>query len=488
MKNFFSLIRSLNFLLILLSGIMLFSLLISLLQESPSIVVIKGFSISILFSLTCGIILFFVPHSQNRISYFDGCVFVVFSWLLVIFISSLLYYFALPISFINAFFESTSGFTTTGATIFNKIESLPAAILLWRSMTQWLGGMGIIVLIVAVIPHLNFSNTSLNIYQAESPGPSAIKLEPTIQETAKFLWGFYLVMTLILFVSLLFTKMTWFDSLNHSLTTISTGGFSTKDSSIAYFNSTTIEAIIIFFMIFSSINYALHYNFLRTKSFKNYKDSECFFFFIVMIFIIGIIAIFFLYFDNKNILTLRNIIFTVVSLITTSGFTITDYEMWLLSPQLLLLFLFLMGGCSGSTSGGIKIIRIQILSKYIYRELFRLVHPKAVMNIKINQQKLKEEIVAKTISFLFIHLLIVAISIVFVSFETKDFLTSLTGVLASIGNIGPAFGNFGPVKTFASAGGFSKLVFSFNMLVGRLEVFTIVTLLIPIFWKNYKKI
>lgn len=488
MKNLLSLIRPLNLLFLLLSGIILFVLLISLIQEIPSFTLIKGFIICMIFSFTCGGILYFMPHSQKRISYFDGCIFVVSSWLLVTLIGSLLYYLSLPISFVDSFFESMSGFTTTGATIFNEVETLPAAILLWRSTTQWLGGMGIIVLVVAVIPHLNFSNTSLNIYQAESPGPSVTKLEPTIQETAKFLWVFYLVLTLILFVIFLFTKMSWFDSLNHSFTTISTGGFSTKNNSIAYFDDNVIEIVMIFFMLFSSVNYSLHYNFLRTKSLKSYQDGECFFFFVVIFFIIGIIALFSFYLNNQNIFSFKDIIFTVVSLVTSSGFVITDYEMWLFSPQLLLVFLFLMGGCSGSTSGGIKVIRVQILAKYIYRELVRLVHPKIVMNIKINKKKLDEEIAAKTVSFLFIHFLIVAISIILISFETQDFFTACTGVLASIGNIGPAFGNLGPTETFATVGNFSKLVFSFNMLVGRLEIFTVVTLLIPSFWGHYTRV
>ena len=488
MRNFFNLIKPLRLLLVLLSGVMIVSLCISLFKEFPSFLVLRGFAISILCALLLSGILFFIPHSQDRINYFDGCIFVVICWLLVTLIGSLFYFFALPISFVDAFFESMSGFTTTGATIFNNIEELPAAILVWRSMTQWLGGMGIIVLVVAVIPHLNFTNTSLNIYQAESPGPSATKLEPTIQETAKFLWGFYLVLTIILFIILLFTRMDWFDSLNHALTTVSTGGFSTKNNSIAYFNSVLIEGIIIFFMLFSSMNYALHYNFIRTKSLKSYKDSECFFFFSVVLLVTAIIFIFFLYLEDNILFSLRETIFTVVSLITSSGFTLTDYEVWLLSPQLLLLMLFLMGGCSGSTSGGIKVIRVQILIKYIYRELAHLVHPKLVMNIKINQQRLDEEIISKTISFLFIHILIVAISIILVSLETQDFLTSFTGVLASIGNIGPAFGSLGPSETFHSAGDFSKIIFAFDMLIGRLEVFTVVILFIPNFWRRHGKI
>jgi trk system potassium uptake protein TrkH len=240
-------------------------------------------------------------------------------------------------------------------------------------------------------------------------------------------------------------------------------------------------------MLFSAVNYALHYNFIHKRSLKNYKNSECFFFFIIIFFIIGVISLFFTL-DNRATIPIREIFFTVTSLATSSGFTVTDYEVWLISPQLLLLFLFLMGGCSGSTSGGIKVIRIQILAKYIYRELFRLVHPRAVMNININRQRVDEEIVSKTISFLFIHLLITAISVILVSLEMKDFYSAFTGVLASIGNVGPAFGSLGPSETFASAGNFSKIIFSFNMLVGRLEIFTVVTLLIPSFWRSYAKL
>ena len=398
MKNFLALIKPLGFILMVLSSAILFAFLLSLLKALPSILEIKAFAIAIFSSLLIGLVLFFLPNYQKRISFFDGCILVTFSWLLCTFFGSLPYFFALPIDFIDAFFESSSGFTTTGATIFKDIESLPPSILLWRSMTQWIGGMGIIVLVVAVIPYLNFTNTSLNIYQAESPGLSAQKLTPAIRQTSKFLWSFYLILTVLLIALLFFAGMDWFDSLNHAFTTISTAGFSTKNNSIAFFNSALIEGIMIFFMLFSSINYALHYNALTRKSFKPYLDSELLFFF--TIFIVFTTLIFFTFNPEHNQeFTFLSVFFSVVSLITTSGFTVADYGVWPLSPQLFLMFLMLMGGCSASTSGGIKAIRVYILVKYIYRELARLVHPRLVMNIKINKQHLDEETISKVSLF-----------------------------------------------------------------------------------------
>ena len=296
--------------------------------------------------------------------------------------------------------------------------------------------------------------------------------------------------------------MDWFDSLNHAFTTISTAGFSTKNNSIAFFDSSLIEGIMIFFMLFSSINYTLHYNVLTRKSLKPYLDSELLFFF--LIFIVFTLSIFLTF--SQYGFTFRNTIFSIVSLITTSGFTVTDYGLWPLSPQLFLMFLMIMGGSSASTSGGVKAIRIYILVKYIYRELARLVHPRLVMNIKINKQHLDEEIISKVISFLFIHLLILTVSIFLVqilasifiknlldfqhknSLETEDFLTTITSVLSCISNVGPGFGEVGPSNTFADLSTFSKIVLSINMLMGRLELFTVIILFVPNFWRSYSKL
>ena len=237
-------------------------------------------------------------------------------------------------------------------------------------------------------------------------------------------------------------------------------------------------------MLFSSINYTLHYNVLTRKSLKPYLDSELLFFF--LIFIVFTLSIFLTF--SQYGFTFRNTIFSIVSLITTSGFTVTDYGLWPLSPQLFLMFLMIMGGSSASTSGGVKAIRIYILVKYIYRELARLVHPRLVMNIKINKQHLDEEIISKVISFLFIHLLILTVSIFLVSLETEDFLTTITSVLSCISNVGPGFGEVGPSNTFADLSTFSKIVLSINMLMGRLELFTVIILFVPNFWRSYSKL
>ena len=278
MKQLSIIIKPLGIILVVLSAFMLFTLGLSLFKTIPSFHLIKSFLITASLSLGIGLLFFFLPSHKKRISYFDGCFLVTFCWVIVALFSSILYYLAIPITFTDAFFESISGFTTTGATIFLNVEQLEPAILLWRSITQWLGGMGIVVLVVAIIPYLDFTNTSLNIYQAESPGPSSKKLTPTIQQTAKFLWIFYIILTIVLFIILCLLGMDWFNGINHSFTSIATGGFSTKNDSIAYFNSVAIESVIIVFIIISSINFSLHYTFLSTKSIKSYLDSELIFF------------------------------------------------------------------------------------------------------------------------------------------------------------------------------------------------------------------
>lgn len=480
MKTFIALAKPIGFLLIILSGFIFLTLIISILKSIPNLESLSSFLIVGFLSLIIGIILFIIPTQQKKINYFDGCILVTLCWVIVALLGSLIYYIALPIAWIDAVFESFSGFTTTGATIFKNIEELSSVILLWRSVTQWIGGMGIIVLVVAIIPYLNFTNTSIGIYQAEAPGPATQKLTPNIKQTAKFLWSFYLILTLILFIIFIILGMEWFDALNHSFTTIATGGFSTKNQSIAYFNSDSIEIVMIIFMIFCSINFSLHYKFLNTRSIKSYLDNELFFFLTTII--ITIILIFFITSDKIG---LRSIIFTVVSLFTTAGFTTIDYEIWLLSPQLLIMFLMGIGGCSGSTSGGIKVLRIQILIKHTYKNLSSMIHPRLVKNIKINKQSIDKNIISKIISFMLLHVFIVIISTILVSIETDDFLTAFSSVLASIGNIGPAFGTVGPTDTFAALGWFSKLILSINMLMGRLELFTVIILFIPNFWQKH---
>lgn len=445
-----------------------------------------AFLLSVGISAAAALLLFLIPKSKAALKTRDSYALVTFGWLSAGLFGCLPYYLSGHIpSFTNAFFESISGFTTTGASILSDIEGLPPAILLWRSFTQWLGGMGIIVFALAIIPYLNIGG--MGIFQAEVPGPTAEKLTPRIQDTAKVLWIIYLIFTVVMVMSLWIAGMSFFDAVNHSFAAMSTGGFSTKNASIAGFNSPLIEWIITIFMIMAGANFALHYRFLfGGHNPKTYlKDSELrFYLLFIFLSILFISIVIFLRQGGEISVILRHASFTVASILTTTGFGTADYELWPVFGQFILLFLMVMGGCAGSTAGGIKAVRFMLVLKYMYVEMLKLIHPNLIRTVKVQDAVIDRNVLSNILGFIFIYTAVMILSILLVSIETDDMVTSLGSVVASLSNIGPGFGTVGPTDNYAHLGSFTKWILSLDMVMGRLEILTILILFLPKTWKK----
>lgn len=476
-------IKSLGVIVLMLGICMLIPVFYALIYFTDSL---KPFLFSIIITFLLGGIMTGVPKGKKEIGIREGFFIVSFAWVFAAICGGLPYYFSgVTINITDAFFESMSGFTTTGASILINIESLPEPILLWRSMTQWLGGMGIIVLTIAILPYFDLGG--MNIFQAEVPGPTAEKLTPRIQDTAKFLWIIYCLFTIILALILRFLDMSWFDAINHSLTTMATGGFSTKNASIATFQSPFIEWTITLFMLLAGINFTLHYRFIfKGFHIQNYfKDSEFKFYQILIFGSVAIICIFLMLkthlIDNQII---REISFNVVSIISTTGFTTANYELWGALPQFILMFLMLIGGCAGSTSGGIKVVRILLVFKYMYIELLKILHPSLFKSIKINKTSVETQTVAGILGFLFIYITILMSSILLISIVENDMMTIISSVMTCLSNVGPGFSQVGPTDNFAHLNSFTKWVLSLDMLMGRLELLTIIILFLPHTWRK----
>lgn len=413
----------------------------------------------------------------------EGYIIVSLVWVVFSLFGSLPYIFsnAIPDP-AGAFFETMSGFTTTGSSVLNNIEELSHGILFWRSLTQWLGGMGIIVLFLAILPKLGIGGRELFI--AEVPGPAPDKLTPSIAATARKLWGLYIIFTLIEAILLYIGGMNFFDSINHAFTTMATGGYSTKQASIAYYDSAFIQYVIILFMLIAGTNFSLSYAAIMGKPKKLFKDEE-FRFYCIIISVVSILISFGLFFEGSALeVAIRDSLFTVVSIITTTGFATADYELWTPFLKMLVLFLMFVGGSAGSTGGGIKVVRILILIKNSYYELKRLIHPNAVINIKYNKRRVPSNIVTNVMAFLILYVGVFLVAVIVMSICMPDLDSALSSVATTLGNIGPGFGNIGPTENFATLPSWSKYFLSFLMLLGRLELFTVLILFTKAFWKK----
>ncbi|MGM0650703.1 MAG: TrkH family potassium uptake protein [Bacteroidota bacterium] len=390
---------------------------------------------------------------------------------------------AIP-NFTNAFFETISGFTTTGASILNDIESLPHGILFWRSFTQWLGGMGIIVLSIAILPLVRIG--SILMFSAEAPGPTPDKLSPRIKETAKRLWLVYLFFTLAEAVLLKFGGMGVFDAINHAFTTMATGGYSTKQASIAHFDSAYIHYVITVFMLLAGTNFALLYYALLGKPGRLFKHEEYRFYLKIIAGATIIIGIVLFWQHGLGVeQSFREAIFQVVSITTTTGYITADYLQW--SPTglwVIILMLMFIGGMAGSTGGGIKVIRIQMLFRNTYLEFKRLLHPNAVIPVRFNHQAVPSKIINNILAFVILYIMIFMVSVVVMSLLGLDFETAIGSVAATIGNIGPGIGNVGPVENYALIHPVGKWFLGFLMLIGRLELFTVIILFNPDLWRK----
>ncbi|MBK9098429.1 MAG: TrkH family potassium uptake protein [bacterium] len=421
---------------------------------------------------------------EKEFSKREGYLIVTLGWFLMSVFGALPFYFSGYFSsFTDAFFETVSGFTTTGASVLSNVEVLPHGLLFWRSMTHWIGGMGIIVLSIAILPLLGIGGMQL--FQAEVAGPSKDKLHPRVKETAKRLWAIYVLFTGTETLLLLFGGMNLFDSLCHSFGTLATGGFSTKNQSIAFYNSPFIEYVIIFFMMIGGTNFSLHYLALKGKLFNYFKDSEFKFYLTLVLFVVISSSLFLIIYNNQSVeSSFRDTAFSVISVISSTGFATVDYQKWAPFFTEVFLILLLLGACAGSTSGGVKMVRYQLLLKNSLLELKRLIHPQAVIPVRQNGKVIQTEIIAKVGAFVLLYLFIFGIASVILAITGLDSTSAMGSVAACLANIGPGLNVTGPVSNYSSVTDVGKWVLSFVMLLGRLEIFTILILFSPSLWKK----
>jgi len=441
--------------------------------------------ISAIITFTAGAGLYFAAgRGLNKvISKRDGYLIVSLAWVIISIFGALPFYLSGTIpSYTNAFFETISGFTTTGATIITDIEAMPKGLLFWRSMTHWIGGMGIIVLSLAILPFLGIGGMQLFI--AEVPGPTPDKLHPRITQTAKRLWGIYVLLTIIETGLLMLGGMNLFEGLCHAFGTMATGGFSTRNTSIADF-SPYIQYVITVFMILAGTNFTLHYIALHGKIKDVWKNEE-YRYYIFTILIATVIITTTLFFTHQEGVekSFRDSIFTVVSILTTTGFVTADYLIWPGVLWFLIFMLMFVGGSAGSTGGGIKVVRQLLLFKNSLLELKRLMHPQAVLPVRMNDRPVSQDIIFNVLAFFLIYMIIFAIGTFVMSFLGLDFESAIGSTAATLGNIGPGIGSVGPVGNFAHIPIIGKWFLSFLMLLGRLELFTVLILLSPAFWKR----
>ena len=387
-------------------------------------------------------------------------------------------------SVVDCVFESLSGFSTTGSSVLTNIETVPRGLLFWRSLTHWLGGMGIIVLSLAILPFLGIGGMQL--YKAEVPGPSPDKLKPRIKDTALTLWKVYVLFSAIETVLLMFGGMDLFDALCHTFGTMATGGFSTKNASVAGFDSAYIDYVITVFMLIAGVNFSLHYLLLKWRPAEMFKDPE-FRVFCGLALVFTVVITVFVYLAG-NYATIGDAVrytsFQVASILTTTGFATADYELWPGIAQAILLICMFIGGCAGSTGGGMKVMRIMLLFKQSYQELFRLIHPRSVTHVKMGKTVVKEDVISGVEGFFALWLGLLVLAAFVVAATGVDVVTSFAAALACIGNIGPGIGGVGPTDNFAWLPDTAKWVLTFCMVLGRLEIYTVIILFVPEFWRK----
>lgn len=482
-------------LLVVNGGFMLLSTLVSLYYQDG--VISEMFLAAMIILIIGGGVMLATRNHRKEIQKREGYIVVTFGWIFMSLAGTLPYLLtgAIP-SFTDAFFETMSGYTTTGASILNDIESIPNGVLFWRSITHWIGGMGIIVLAIAILPLLGIGGMQL--FAAEAPGPGGDKLHPRITDTAKRLWLIYVGYTVAETILLKLAGMSAFDAINHSLSTLSTGGFSTKNASIAYWNGQPwIQYIIILFMFLAGTNFVLSYFAFKTKFSKVFKDEEFRLYITGIVFFTILVALFIYFKSDISISSIehpmvwgrfesavRHALFQVLAILTTTGFVSADYTAW--TPFLGIFFLGLMfiGGSSGSTAGGIKIVRHLIVIKNGILEFKRTLHPRAILPVRYNNKSVDQPIVFNILAFFILYILSIIIGVVVFSWLGLDFDTALGAAASTLGNVGPAIGDLGPVNNYSGLPDLAKWWSSFLMLIGRLELFTVLILLTPFFWRN----
>lgn len=432
-----------------------------------------------------GFILYWFNRRKGVMHIKEGFVLVSLGWLMAsIFGTIPMFMSGYYSTILDAFFETLSGFTATGISVIDDIEALPRSILLWRSLTQWLGGMGIVVLFVALLSGLGTGGMQL--FKAEITGPVKEKIRPRISDSAKSLWMIYMVLTALNIIALYLAGMDAFDAINHGLATIATGGYSTKNSSLGYFDSASIQWVTILFMFLAGFSFATVYRSISKKDFKVIlHNSEIRLYVFLIIFLTGLL---FLDLTLKESLPLaeafRLSLFNIVSLMTTTGYIIYDFEQWTYFAQTILLFLMFTGACAGSTSGGIKLQRLLILFKQTRNELLRILHPRLVTSLKINETAISGRIITNVSIYVFLYFFIIMFSTVIAAWFGLPFMEAFTTSLTCLGNGGPSFGAFGPTESFAALPSGLKVYNCFLMLIGRLEIYTLLVAFLPLNLKH----
>ena len=479
--NFRMIKQTLGYLLLFEAAFLLVPMITAAVYYEPAFF---AFLITSLLSVICGILLVRFGKPKNKLLFArDGFAIVSASWVLISLFGALPFIFsgAIP-SFIDALFETVSGFTTTGASILSDVESLPRSILMWRSFTHWVGGMGVLVFIIAFLPLSGGQN--MHIMKAESPGPSVSKLVPRVKNTAIILYVIYIALTLLQFVFLLLAGNTVFDSVNLAFATAGTGGFGIRNDSMASFAPST-QIIVTVFMLLFSINFNSYYLILKRK-FRDAMNTEVRVFLYIVTSAIVIIAFNILGSTGAENLgdAFRHSAFTVASLISTSGFSTLDFNLWPELSRTLLVFVMFIGACAGSTGGGIKVSRIILMFKGMTRELSKLTHPKEIKKITLDSRPVEHEVIRSTNAYIVCYIALFAVSVFLLSINGYDSTTNFTAVTATINNIGPGLNAVGPTSNFGFFSPFSKLVLIFDMIAGRLELFPLLVLFAPSTWRK----
>lgn len=474
-------LKNLGILLMVEAGCMLPSLLVAIIYKQSDAM---AFLLTIIILVVTGFVMNKVPARNKNFYTRDGFAIVSLGWILLSLFGALPFFIsgAIP-SYVDAFFETVSGFTTTGSTILKEIESLPRGILFWRSFTNWMGGMGVLVMMLAVLPAAG-ANT-LQIMKAESPGPDPGKLVPRIGQTAKILYLMYIALTFVQSVLLLIGGMPLYDTLIHTFSTAGTGGFSNMNTSVGAYNNLYYEIIIGLFMFLFGVNFTLYYQAIKGGIKNIYKDEEFRFYLFTAV---GAILLITLNTWGPNFASvwesLRHASFQVSSVMTTTGFSSTNFDLWPVFSKSILIVLMFVGASAGSTGGGIKCVRFVLLFKTIKREVRRIIHPRSVYTVKYSGKTVDNDVMSGVMSYFFIIIVVFTISLLLISLDGFDMVTNFSAVVATISNIGPGLAAVGPNGNFAAYSDLSKIIFSITMLFGRLEIYPMLILLAPTFWKK----
>lgn len=460
---------------------MLAPLLVALYYHEPGS--IRIFAVSSVLAFVTGILLENVFRSEfEELSNRESIVIVAMGWLLAAVFGGVPFLFA-GLSPVDALFESMSGFTTTGSSILPDIEIYSRSIIFWRGMTQWLGGMGIIVLVLAILPRIAVAGRQM--FKSEAPGPIKDKLKPRLKDTAQILWRVYIIFTVLEIALLHYAGMTLYDATVHSFSTLATGGFSSKNLSIEAYHNINIEFIVLIFMFIGGSNFNLFYRTLNVNWKSLISDRE-FQVYVMIILTSTVVIAMQLFGAGKTIEeAVRYASFQVVSIITTTGFASTDFSLWPESTKLILLLLMFVGGSAGSTGGALKVVRVVLLMKYGAREIYKSIHPKMVRPIRLGDTVIPEEVMQAIFSFFILYLMVFVGSSLVLSILGLDFMSSISASATTLGNVGPGLSSqIGPMANFASLHVIGKLVLILNMWIGRLEVMTVLVLFVPSFWKK----